>query len=66
MHGELTVEVALFGRAVHPGDDCEGHHHTYDEEADAVDQDLQIGLIGQGRGGHGFVDKKETKLAAWH
>lgn len=44
---QLAVEVTFFGRAVHFGQDGDHHHHTDEEEAHAVDQHLQVGLVWQ-------------------
>lgn len=45
--GQLAVEVTFLGRAVHFGQHGGHHHHTDEEEAHAVDQHLQVGLVWQ-------------------
>lgn len=43
---QLTVEVTFLGRGAHLDDDGHGHHDSNEEEAHAVDQHFQVGLVG--------------------
>lgn len=47
VNGQLAVEVALLGRGANLHDDCDGDHDGDEEEAHAVDDDLQVGVVGR-------------------
>lgn len=61
LDGQLVVEVALLGRAAEPADDGGGGEDDDDEEAQAVDEDLQVGLGGQRRGRQLCSEQVNTK-----
>lgn len=46
VHGHLAVEVALLGRGADLHHDGDGDHHGDEEEAHAVDDHLQVGVVG--------------------
>lgn len=60
LDGQLVVAVALLGRAAELADDAGGGDDDDDEEAQAVDEDLQVRLRGQRRGGQ-LCRKKRNK-----
>lgn len=60
LDGQLVVEVALFGRAAEPADDGSGGEDDNDEEAQAVDEDLQVRLRGKRRGWQLCSDRVKT------
>lgn len=55
MDGQLAVEVALLGGGADLEDDADGDHDSDEEEAHAVDDHLQVGVVGWRVVGDGWM-----------
>lgn len=55
MDGQLAVEVALLGGGADLDDDGDGDHDGDEEEAHAVDDHLQVGVVGWRVVGDGWM-----------
>lgn len=60
MDGQLAVEVALLGGAADFDDGGDSYHEEDEEESNAVDQHLQVGLTGNCRGSGGGLWGKQN------
>lgn len=61
--GQLAVEVALLGGGAQLDDDGDGRHDGDEEAAHAVDDHLQVGVVGRRVVGLGWVAEGEGSVA---
>ncbi len=64
MDGQLAVEVALLGGAADFDDGGDSYHEEDEEESNAVDQHLQVGLTGDCRGSGGGLWGKQNAMVS--
>lgn len=60
--GQLAVEVALLGGGAQLDHDGDGRHDGDEEAAHAVDDHLQVGVVGQRVVGDGWVAEGEGSV----